>query len=188
MHRARQHERGVRCDELLRVFVIAGVRNQLRCACLSRPATCSHMPWQAARSDEIAGRDDGGNALLLQGAQAPNPHLFILTRPPIGHACAAGTRLSGLALPGCAGALIDQSPLTHARRRVSRLTHDRQRGRGRQDGGRRLLRRRFLSRDDHRLGVPRWLKKVLCPFAVLCEAVRSLCGSKVKNRLLTCLP
>ena len=59
-------------------------------ACLSRPATCSHMPWQAERMHRIGGREHVGIVLLLQGAQAPNPHLFVLTRPPIGHACAAG--------------------------------------------------------------------------------------------------
>ena len=56
-----------------------------------------------------------------------------------------------LAIPSGAGALTDISVLTHARRRVRRLKYDGQRGRGRRDGHRRLLRRRFRSRADHRL-------------------------------------
>ena len=55
----------------------------------------------------------------------------------------------GLALPGDASALTDHDVLTHARRRVRRLKYDRQRGRGRRDGRRRLLQRRSRSRDDH---------------------------------------
>ena len=56
-----------------------------------------------------------------------------------------------LAIPSGAGALTDISVLTHARRRVRRLKYDGQRGRGRRDGHRRLLRRHFRSRADHRL-------------------------------------
>ena len=57
-------------------------------------------------------------------------------------------RLSGLALTGCPSALTDHHVLMHARRRPCRLKYDRQRGRGRREGRRRLLRRSFGSRGD----------------------------------------
>ena len=56
-----------------------------------------------------------------------------------------------MGLSGCASTLTDHPVLTHARRRVRGLKYDRQRGRGRRDGRRRLPRRRFRSRHDHRL-------------------------------------
>ena len=49
------------------------------------------MPWQAASCDKIAGRDGVRITLLLQGAQAPAPHLCVLTHQPTGHVPTAGS-------------------------------------------------------------------------------------------------
>ena len=145
------------------------------------------MPWQAARSDEIAGRDDGGNALLLQGAQAPNPHLFILTRPPIGHACAAGCLdwpfPAVLALSSTNPPSRMLAGASAASRTIGSVVEDVKTVVGASSVAAFSLEMTIAS-----LRVPRWLKKVLCPFAVLCEVVCSVCGSKVKNRLFTCHP
>ena len=52
------------------------------CIASFQPVCDSHAPHQVQRLNKIAGRENIGIALLLQGALAPVSHLFTLTQHP----------------------------------------------------------------------------------------------------------
>ena len=149
VHRARQRGRGVRYDDLLRLVVVAGVPSScaartpfLISVVLVRTAADGPMRqnrWAGRRWHRAAPAGCAGARLEPFGPNLPAQW----TRPR--------GRLSGLSLPGGASHLTDHPVLHHARRRARRLKYEWQRGRGRRDGHRRLLRRRSRSRGDHRL-------------------------------------
>ena len=116
-------------------------------ACRSRPAT---VRAQRGRWCE-ATKSPGGNTLAssrFMEVRRRQPHTSL---PSSVHSLnAANPCALCLALRGGASPLTDRHVLTHARSRFRRLRYDRQRGRGRRDGRRRLLiRRAGIVRSAH---------------------------------------
>ena len=144
-----------------------GVLSSALTACRSRPATvcaCRGRRCEATKTP-------GGNTLASSCSSAARRRQPRTSVPSPVHSVNAANP-SALCLALCDGAspLTDHHMLTHARRRVRRLKYDRQRGRGRRDGRRRLLLRRPGSRGDHRPYSPFCSKKCMsCGRGVACD-------------------